>query len=324
MTSSSDRTKRSKIKRIVVTGGAGFVGSHLCDALLARGTEVIAVDNLATGSKANIKHLLAHPAFTFIKHDIVKPLRISGPVDQIYNLACIASPPQYQKDPIATIKVNTIGVLNILELARTKGARILQTSTSEVYGDPHQHPQTESYRGNVNTIGPRACYDEGKRIAETIFFDYHRRYDVAIRVARLFNTYGPRMSRDDGRVVSNFAVQALAGKPLTVYGTGMQTRSLCYVSDTVAGLIALMDAKDEIGPINIGNPVEMTVLLIAEKIISLTSSKSKIIFKTLPQDDPRQRRPDISLAQKKLSWSPKISLEDGLREVIHFFSLQKK
>lgn len=310
-------------KNILVTGGAGFIGSHLCDALIARGDTVTCLDNLFTGSKDNIAQLIGQERFTFVEHDIIEPMVFDDvKFDQIYNLACPASPVHYQSNPIRTIKANTIGVINVLGLARKHGARILQASTSEVYGDPTEHPQKESYHGNVNTIGPRACYDEGKRVAETLCFDYHRSHGLQIRVARIFNTYGPRMAHNDGRVISNFVIQALAGAPITVYGTGDQTRSFCYVDDMVRGLITLMENVDATGPINLGNPQELSVRAIAEKIIAMTHSKSKIIFAPIPQDDPRQRCPDILLAQNKLHWTPKISLDDGLQKVIHFFSLQ--
>ncbi|MEK7615715.1 MAG: UDP-glucuronic acid decarboxylase family protein [Patescibacteria group bacterium] len=307
---------------ILITGGAGFVGSHLCERLLADGHKVICLDNLLTGSKKNIEHLLDDKNFSFVEHDIIEPWFYEEHIDQIYNLACPASPVQYQKNAIRTIKANTIGIINVLGLARKHQARILQASTSEVYGDPLEHPQTESYRGNVNPIGPRACYDEGKRVAETLMFDYHRMHGMEIRVARIFNTYGPRMASDDGRVVSNFVVQALQNQPVTIYGDGTQTRSFCYVSDMVDGLIALMNS-DITGPVNLGNPNEMTVLEIAKKILTLTNSQSEIIFQKLPEDDPRQRCPDIALAKEKLFWDPKISLEEGLKKVIHFFSVTK-
>jgi len=312
-------------KWTLVTGGAGFIGSHLCDYLLERGEKVIALDNLFTGSKKNIEHLQSNSNFKFIEHDIIEPIHIDQPLGKIYNLACPASPMQYQRNPIRTIKANTMGVINVLGLARKHHARILQASTSEVYGDPLEHPQSESYFGNVNTIGPRACYDEGKRVAETLMFDYHRAHQVDIRIARIFNTYGPRMAVDDGRVVSNFVVQALQNQPLTIYGDGTQTRSFCYVSDMVEALCMLMNAS-YVGmrnPINLGNPIEFTIRDLANKIIEFTKSKSKILFLKLPEDDPKQRRPDIELAKKKLNWQPKISLEEGLQKVIHFFSLQK-
>ncbi len=309
-------------KWTLVTGGAGFIGSHLCEFLLERGERVLCLDNLFTGNKDNISHLLENPNFKFIEHDIITPFFSEEPIAKIYNLACPASPVHYQSNPIRTIKANTIGMINMLGLARKHGARFLQASTSEVYGDPLEHPQTESYWGNVNPIGIRSCYDEGKRVAETLCFDYHRAHNLEIRVARIFNTYGPRMARQDGRVVSNFITQALANDPLTIYGSGEQTRSFCYVSDLVEALYALMQS-DVTTPVNVGNPSEFTIRELAEKIIAATKSSSAIELRPLPQDDPKQRRPDISLAQKKLSWSPKISLKDGLEKVIHFFSLQK-
>ncbi|MDD9953724.1 MAG: SDR family oxidoreductase [Candidatus Woesearchaeota archaeon] len=302
---------------ILVTGGAGFIGSHLCAALLAQGNKVLCVDNLFTGSKKNIQGLDGD--FEFIQHDIIDPLFIEEKVDQIYNLACPASPTHYQHNPIRTVKANTIGMMHMLGLARKHGARILQASTSEVYGDPREHPQQETYWGNVNPIGIRSCYDEGKRVAETLCFDYHREHNIEIRVARIFNTYGPNMAADDGRVVSNFIVQALAGKPITIYGTGKQTRSFCYVSDMVAGLLALMNS-DERGPVNLGNPGEFTVLELAENIIALTNTKSEIVFQELPADDPQQRQPDITLANNKLGWQPTVQLEEGLKQTIAYFT----
>lgn len=311
---------------ILVTGGAGFIGSHLCEYLLSKGNKVICVDNLFTGSKENIEHLLDNKNFKFLKHDIIAPLEYSDPstglgnkFDQIYNLACPASPVHYQVDPISTIKTNALGSINTLELAKKHGARILQASTSEVYGDPIEHPQTEKYRGNVNPIGPRACYDEGKRVAETLFFDYHRQHGLEIRVARIFNTYGPKMSKNDGRVVSNFILQALKDDDITIYGNGNQTRSFCYVSDLVEGLYKLMNTENFIGPVNLGNPGEFTILGLANKVIAATNSKSKIVFRPLPEDDPRQRKPDISLAKEILNWEPKINLDDGLKETISYF-----
>ena len=305
-------------KTILVTGGAGFIGSHLCEYLLAKKEHVICVDNLFTGNMKNIEHLLKNTNFLFIKHDIIEPLYVKEKIDQIYNCACPASPIHYQSNSIRTIKANTIGVINILGLAKTHHARILQTSTSEVYGDPLEHPQKETYRGNVNPIGPRACYDEGKRAAETLFFDYKRSHNLEIRVARIFNTYGPRMAPNDGRVVSNFILQALNNKDLTIYGDGEQTRSFCYVSDLVEGLYKLMNGQNT-GPINLGNPTELTIKQIAQKIIDMTKSKSKIIFKPLPEDDPRKRKPDISLAKKLLKWEPKIKLTEGLGKTIKYF-----
>ncbi len=309
---------------ILITGGAGFIGSHLGERLLDEGHSVIALDNLFTGSERNIEHFTSNPNFRFIKHDIIDPIAIDATkLDQIYNLACPASPVHYQENPVRTIKANTIGVINVLGLAKKHGARVLQASTSEVYGDSLEHPQKETYRGNVNTIGPRACYDEGKRVAETLFFDYHRQHGMEIRVARIFNTYGPRMEPNDGRVISNFIVQALRGEPLTAYGDGSQTRSFCYVDDMVDGLVRLMEQDVIMGPVNLGNPHEVTVINIAKKILELTSSKSSIIHLPLPQDDPRQRCPDISCAKKELTWEPHVALDDGLQKVIHFFSLQK-
>jgi UDP-glucuronate decarboxylase len=305
----------------VVTGGAGFIGSHLCDRLIEAGHHVICIDNLQTGSRANIGALLAHPRFTFIKHDIRTPPRLRKPIDQIFNLACPASPPHYQRDPIATMQTCVMGAINMLEIARANNARILQASTSEVYGDPQAHPQHESYWGNVNPIGPRACYDEGKRAAETLFFDYRRAHGVSIRVARIFNTYGPRMSEDDGRVVSNFIVRALRGEPLAVYGDGSQTRSFCYVDDLVRGLLALMrsDAED-LGPSNLGNPHEMTIASIAELVLRLTKSRSSVVRHPLPQDDPSRRRPVIDQASSLLDWRPGIDLQQGLEATIEYFA----
>lgn len=309
---------------ILITGGAGFIGSHLSERLLAEGHHVIALDNLFTGSERNIEHLQGNPNFRFIKHDIIDSITIDNiKLDQIYNLACPASPIHYQENSIRTIKANTVGMINVLGLAHKHHARIMQASTSEVYGDPLEHPQTEAYRGNVNPIGPRACYDEGKRVAETLCFDYHRRHGMEIRVARIFNTYGPRMAADDGRVVSNFIIQALRGEPLTIHGDGSQTRAFCFITDMVDGLVRLMNQEKISGPVNLGNPNEITVLDIAKKILELTKSKSSIMHLPLPQDDPRQRCPDITLAKKELGWEPRIALDDGLQKVIHFFSLQK-
>lgn len=306
------------MKRILVTGGAGFVGSHLCDRLLERGEEVLCVDNFYTGSKKNITHLLGRPSFELIRHDVCWPLYVE--VDQIFNLACPASPIYYQNDPVQTTKTNVHGAINMLGLAKRVKARILQASTSEVYGDPTIHPQTEGYWGNVNPVGVRSCYDEGKRCAETLFFDYHRQHAISIKVMRIFNTYGPRMHPQDGRVVSNFIVQALQGQDITIYGDGLQTRSFCFVDDLVDGMLRLMDSPDDFtGPVNIGNPGEFTMLELAEKIIKLTESKSKLRFLPLPSDDPKQRQPDISLAKLKLNWEPKVSLEDGLKETIAYF-----
>lgn len=308
------------MKTVLVTGGAGFIGSHLCEALLKKGERVVCVDNLFTGSKKNIAGLLDNKNFEFVEHDIISPFyRDDVRIDQIYNLACPASPVHYQFNAIRTIKANTVGVINILGLAKKHGARILQASTSEVYGDPLEHPQKESYRGNVSTIGPRACYDEGKRVAETLFFDYHRKHGLEIRVARIFNTYGPNMAADDGRVVSNFIVQALRGESLTIYGAGSQTRSFCYVSDLVEALTGLMNASEFSGPVNLGNPGEFTVKELAEKIIAATGSKSKIAYRPLPEDDPVKRRPDISLAKEKLGWEPRVALDEGLEKTIEYF-----
>ena len=305
-------------KRILVTGGAGFLGSHLVDRLLERGDDVLCVDNLFTGTKANIAHQLGNPNFEFLRHDVTFPLFVE--VDEIYNLACPASPIHYQHDPVQTTKTSVHGAINMLGLAKRLGAKILQASTSEVYGDPSVHPQTEAYWGNVNPIGPRSCYDEGKRCAETLFFDYHRQHRLEIKVARIFNTYGPRMHPSDGRVVSNFIVQALQGEPITIYGDGSQTRSFCYVDDLIGGLIALMDSRDGFtGPVNLGNPVEFSMRELAAEILDLIGSKSPLIEAPLPADDPRQRQPDIKLAQDELGWEPKVALPDGLKETIAYF-----
>ncbi len=305
-------------KRILVTGGAGFLGSHLCEHLLRKGEEVLCVDNFYTGTKRNIAHLLDEPYFELLRHDITFPLYVE--VDEIYNLACPASPVHYQNDPVQTTKVNVHGSINMLGLAKRLRAKILQASTSEVYGDPTIHPQPETYWGNVNCIGPRSCYDEGKRCAETLFFDYHRQYKIRIKVARIFNTYGPRMHPNDGRVISNFILQALRNEPITVYGDGLQTRSFCYVDDMIEGLIRLMDSPDEItGPINLGNPEEISILELAEKIIELTGSRSKILFKSPPVDDPKHRQPLIDLAKEKLGWIPKTPLTEGLKKTIQYF-----
>ena len=305
-------------KRILVTGGAGFLGSHLCDRLIEQGNDVICIDNLFTGSKDNIRHLMGNPYFEFIRHDVTEPIYVE--VDQIYNLACPASPIHYQYDPIKTGKTSVLGALLTLGLAKRVHARILQASTSEVYGDPEIHPQPESYRGCVNPIGIRSCYDEGKRMAETLFFDYHRQHQVDIKVIRIFNTYGPRMNTHDGRVVSNFIVQALKNENITIYGSGEQTRSFCYVDDLIEGMIRMMNSRDGFtGPVNIGNPGEFTMLELAQKIIDLTGSSSKIIFEPLPQDDPMQRRPVIDLAKKELSWEPTVNLEEGLKKTIVYF-----
>lgn len=305
-------------QRILVTGGAGFVGSHLIDLLLERGDEVLCVDNLFTGDKSNIDHLAGHPRFEFMRHDICFPLYVE--VDQIYNLACPASPIHYQFDPVQTTKTSVSGAINMLGLAKRVKARILQASTSEIYGDPTVHPQPESYWGNVNTIGPRACYDEGKRCAETLFFDYHRQHKLDIKVVRIFNTYGPRMHPNDGRVVSNFIIQALQGEPITIYGDGEQSRSFCYVDDLVEGFLRMMDTGvDFPGPINLGNPNEFTIRELADAVIDLTGSRSTLVQKPLPQDDPRQRQPDISLARNKLDWEPKTQLREGLTKTITYF-----
>jgi UDP-glucuronate decarboxylase len=305
-------------KRVLVTGGAGFLGSFLCERLLQEDCDVICCDNFYTGSKRNIAHLLSDPAFELIRHDITFPLYIE--VDEIYNLACPASPIHYQNDPVQTTKVNVHGSINMLGLAKRVKARILQASTSEVYGDPSVHPQTEGYWGNVNCIGPRSCYDEGKRCAETLFFDYYRQHKLDVRVVRIFNTYGPRMHPNDGRVVSNFIMQALTGRDITVFGAGGQTRSFCYVNDLIDGMFRMMNNPHAFtGPVNLGNPHEFTILELAEKVIRLTGSRSKIVFKPLPTDDPTQRRPDITLARQKLGWQPVIELEEGLQRTIEYF-----
>lgn len=304
-------------KTILVAGGAGFIGSHLCEKLLEGGNKVWCLDNFFTGSKNNISHLMKNKNFRVIEHDITEPILLKP--DQIYNLACPASPIHYQKNPIETIKASTIGMINMLEMAKKAKARILQTSTSEIYGDPKIHPQKEAYWGNVNPIGIRSCYNEGKRVAETLCFDYHREHKVDIRVARIFNTYGLRMQKNDGRVVSNFIVQALQNKPITIYGDGSQTRSFCYVDDLVDGLIALMNKNNLTGPINLGNPVEITINKLAKEIITLTDSSSVLKKKQLPKDDPSRRKPDISLARKFLKWSPKIQLKEGLQKTINFY-----
>ena len=310
-----------KKTRVLVTGGAGFLGSHLCDKLLEMGNDVVCVDNLFTGSKDNIRHNLSNPYFEFIRHDIINQIFVE--CDQIYNLACPASPIWYQRDPIYTTKTSVYGAFNTLGLAKRTGARILQTSTSEVYGDPECNPQPESYRGNVNTIGPRSCYDEGKRVAETLFFDYHRQHGVDIKVMRIFNTYGPRMDIGDGRVVSNFIVQALKGENITIYGDGSQTRSFCFVDDLIEGMVRLMNSRDGFtGPVNVGNPGEFTIKELAEIVIRLTGSSSKIVYEDLPVDDPSQRKPDISLAKKELDWSPHIQLEEGLKRTIEYFKAE--
>ncbi|QQL45617.1 UDP-glucuronic acid decarboxylase family protein [Sulfuriroseicoccus oceanibius] len=303
--------------RILVTGGAGFLGSHLCERLLGEGHEVICLDNFHTGRKVNVAHLMSNPRFEVMRHDVIDPFKVE--VDQIYNLACPASPVHYQHNAIKTIKTNVMGAINCLGLAKRVGARIFQASTSEVYGDPDVHPQPESYRGNVNPIGIRACYDEGKRCAETLFFDYHRSNGVDIRVVRIFNTYGPRMLADDGRVVSNFVVQALRGEDITVYGDGTQTRSFCYVDDLIEGFVRLMNKEGITGPVNIGNPGEFTMIELAEKVLAQVGGSSKLVFKPLPQDDPLQRQPDISLAKSELGWEPKVDLDQGLERTIAYF-----
>jgi len=306
-------------KRIAVTGGAGFLGSHLCKKLLDQGHEVLCIDNFFTGSKANILHFLENPLFELIRHDVTFPLYIE--VDEIYNLACPASPIHYQFDPVQTTKTSVHGAINMLGLAKRIKAKIFQASTSEVYGDPQIHPQPESYWGHVNPHGIRACYDEGKRCAETLFYDYHRQHNLKIKIARIFNTYGPHMHPNDGRVVSNFIVQALKGEPITVYGDGNQSRSFCYVDDLVEAFVLLMNSPDSFtGPVNLGNPVEFTILELAEKVIALIGSKSEIVFKPLPADDPRQRQPDITLARERLGWEPKIVLEEGLKPTIDYFA----
>ena len=304
--------------RVLVTGGAGFLGSHLCETLVAQGHEVLCVDNFFTGRRQNVAHLTSNPAFELMRHDVTYPLHVE--VDRIYNFACPASPIHYQFDPVQTTKTSVHGAINMLGLAKRLKARILQASTSEVYGDPEEHPQTESYWGRVNTIGPRACYDEGKRCAETLFFDYHRQHGLEIKVARIFNTYGPRMHPNDGRVVSNFIVQALQGSDITIYGDGSQTRSFCYVDDLIDGVVRLMDSPGELtGPLNLGNPDEYSMLQLAESVLRLVGGKSKLVHMPLPTDDPRQRRPDIRLAQTHLNWQPRIGLEEGLTRTIEYF-----
>lgn len=305
------------MKTILIAGGAGFLGSHLCEKLIEQGNQILCVDNFYTGSKNNISHLIGNANFEVIRHDVWLPLYLE--VDYIYNLACPASPKFYQRDPVGTIKTSVLGSINLLGLAKRKGARILQASTSEVYGDPKEHPQSENYLGNVNIIGPRACYDEGKRCAETLFFDYHRQSSVDIRVIRIFNTYGPRMLPNDGRVVSNFIIQAINNLPITIYGDGMQTRSFCYVDDLINGMILMMEQNTDIGPINLGNPSEYSILDLARLIIQMTKSKSEIIFKPLPIDDPIQRQPNIERANRILNWTPRFSLEEGLQNTINYF-----
>ncbi|PJI89797.1 SDR family oxidoreductase [Sphingomonas koreensis] len=306
------------MQHVLVTGGSGFLGSHLCDRLLERGNDVLCVDNFFTGAKRNIAHLLGNPNFELLRHDVTWPLYVE--VDQIYNLACPASPIHYQHDPVQTTKTSVHGAINMLGLAKRLKARIMQASTSEVYGDPEVHPQRESYWGRVNPIGPRSCYDEGKRCAETLFFDYYRQHQLDVKVVRIFNTYGPRMHPNDGRVVSNFIVQALRGEDITIYGEGHQSRSFCYVDDLLEGFLAMMDSEEGFaGPVNLGNPGEFTMLELADKVLSLVGSKSKMVFQPLPVDDPKQRQPDITLAKSKLGWEPKVSLEDGLKETIAYF-----
>jgi UDP-glucuronate decarboxylase len=308
----------SKPQRILVTGGAGFLGSHLCEKLLENNHEVLCVDNFFTGSRRNIDHLIDNKKFEMLRHDVTFPLYVE--VDQIYNLACPASPVHYQRDPVQTTKTSVIGAINMLGLAKRTGAKIFQASTSEIYGDPDVHPQPESYWGRVNTIGPRACYDEGKRCAETLFYDYKRQHNIKIKIARIFNTYGPRMQADDGRVVSNFIVQSLTNKPITIYGDGNQTRSFCYVEDLINGFVKLMESKNSIvGPVNLGNPTEFTILELAKKIIEITGSRSKIVKRSLPQDDPRQRKPDINQAIQELNWKPTVDLQTGLLRTIEYF-----
>ena len=306
-------------KKILVTGGAGFIGSHLCDKLVSEGNYVICLDNFFTGSKANIAHLLNKPNFELVEHDIINPY--DREVDEIYNLACPASPPHYQYDPVRTVRTSVLGIINTLELAKKYNAKILQASTSEIYGDPQVHPQVETYWGNVNPIGLRSCYDEGKRCAETLMMDYHRQYGVNIRIIRIFNTYGPNMALNDGRVVSNFIIQALKNEDITIYGAGSQTRSFCYVSDLVSGMVKMMNNPQSfIGPVNLGNPSERTILDLAQLVIDLIGSKSKIIFKELPSDDPTQRKPDITLAKKELNWAPEVDIKIGLEKTIKYFA----
>jgi UDP-glucuronate decarboxylase len=318
MEAGKQKMKPQLNKRVLVTGGAGFLGSHLCERLLKDGHEVLCIDNFFTGTKDNLKHLLNNPYFEIMRHDITFPLFVE--IDEIYNLACPASPVHYQHDPVQTTKTSVHGAINMLGLAKRLKAKIFQASTSEVYGDPKVHPQPESYWGRVNPVGPRSCYDEGKRCAETLFFDYRRQHRLGIKVARIFNTYGPRMHPNDGRVVSNFIVQALRNQPITLYGDGAQTRSFCYVDDLIEGIVRLMDSPDELtGPINLGNPVEFSMVELAETIIELTGARSEMVRQPLPQDDPRHRRPDISLAKRYLGWAPKVSLQDGLKPTIAYF-----
>lgn len=308
------------MKTVLITGGSGFIGSHLCERLLSEGNKIICLDNLLTGSKNNITHLLVNKNFIFIEHDIINPIVIEEHIDEIYNLACPASPVHYQENAIRTIKVNTLGIINVLGLAKANKAKILQTSTSEVYGEPLEHPQKEEYRGNVSMSGPRACYDEGKRCAEALFFEYHRSHGLKIKVVRIFNTYGPKMAENDGRVVSNFIVQALQNQDITIYGNGSQTRSFCYIQDLVDGIVKMMaSAEDVAGPINLGNPNELSIKQIAEMIIKLSESKSRLVYKDLPIDDPTRRCPDITRAKEVLNWDPKIGLEAGLINTIEYF-----
>src|SRR5581483_7111505 len=314
------QANRNEPRRVLVTGGAGFIGSHLCDSLLQHGQYVICLDNLLTGSVRNIRPLLNHPRFSFVEHDVRNRLRIEGALDRVYNLACPASPQHYQKDPVGTMKTCVVGTMNVLDMARQKSSRVLQASTSEVYGDPEVHPQPESYAGHVNTIGPRACYDEGKRAAEALMFDYHRLHNLEVKVARIFNTYGPRMLENDGRVVSNFIVQALQNQPITVYGSGNQTRSFCFVDDLVRGLEMLMESPASItGPFNLGNPQELSIETIAKEILARTGSRSSLQFKPLPQDDPKRRKPVIDAAEKRLGWRPRVAFADGLDATIAYF-----
>lgn len=322
-TANFDEQKPSDQKRVLVAGGAGFLGGHLCEKLLSDGHRVVCVDNFLTGRLRNIDHLFNHPRFMLVSHDIVEQLPELGPVDQIYNLACAASPPKYQENPLHTFKTNVYGAMNLLDLAERDGATILQSSTSEVYGDPDISPQPEGYHGNVNTVGPRSCYDEGKRAVETLFYEYHQQRGVSTRIARIFNTYGPRMSPSDGRVVSNFVVQALADDDVTIYGDGSQTRSFCYLTDMVSGLVALMNADDSVNePVNLGNPTEFTVLKLAETVIETLESSSKLRFVDLPQDDPKQRKPNIARAHKVLGWEPKVALAEGLARTIPYFAAE--
>ncbi len=319
----STSNRHSRPRRTLVTGGAGFIGSHLCDSLLQQGESVICLDNLFTGTMRNIRPLLNHPNFQFVEHDVREPIDLDGAIDRVFNLACPASPRHYQRDPVGTMKTCVLGTINALDLALAKGARILQASTSEIYGDPEIHPQIESYVGHVNATGPRACYDEGKRAAETLMFDYHRLHGVEIKVARIFNTYGPRMLENDGRVVSNFIVQALRGEPITIYGSGAQTRSFCFVADLIRGLQLLMQSPADVtGPCNLGNPHEVTIEAIAREVLARTSSPSSLQFEPLPQDDPKRRKPAIDVAMRTLGWQPEVPLQDGLEATIAHFALR--